>query len=99
MKTMELMPEVIQAVAVDGYYVYAYLNDGTVHRFDVWPLIRRGGVFKPLENMQLLKDTLTTINGTVAWDLEGNRNPEKCIDIDPFAIKDSPIVADPIANF
>ena len=41
---------------------------------------------------------MTVLNGTVAWDLEGNRDETRCIDIDPFTVYDSPVVKDPLDN-
>ena len=43
-------PEVYQAVAGNNYTVYAYLNDGSVREFDVKPLIKKGGIFKKIED-------------------------------------------------
>ena len=74
--------------------VYAYMNDGSVRKFDVKPLIKKGGVFKKIEDKEIFKNTLTVLNGTVAWDIAGNRNRYKCIDIDPMTIFKSPVVPD-----
>ena len=60
-------PEVYQAVAGKDYTVYAYMNDGSVRKFDVKPLIKKGGVFKKIEDKEIFKNTLTVLNGTVAW--------------------------------
>lgn len=74
--------------------VYAYLCDGSVREFDVKPLIEQGGIFKKIENESIFRDTLTVLNGTVAWDIAGNRNEYECIDIDPMTIFKCPIVSD-----
>lgn len=87
-------PEVYQAVAGKNYMVYAYLNDGSVREFDAAPLIKQGGVFKKIEDETIFRNTLTVLNGTVAWDIAGNRNEYECIDIDPMAIFKSRIVPD-----
>ena len=39
---------------------------------------------------------MTVMNGSVAWDLEGNRDATKCIDIDPFVLYEAPVVKDPL---
>lgn len=85
-------PEIYQAVAGKNYMVYAYLNDGSVREFDVKPLINQGGVFQKIEDETIFRDTLTILNGTVAWDIAGNRNEYECIDIDPMTIFKCPIV-------
>ena len=79
----ELSPEE-QEEDVYKRQVYAYMNDGSVRKFDVKPLIKKGGVFKKIEDKEIFKNTLTVLNGTVAWDIAGNRNIYKCIDIDPM---------------
>ena len=90
------MPEVLQAVAGEGNMVYAYFNDGTVRRYDMSELLTRGGVFTQLRDRKVFVDALTVMNGSVAWDLEGNRDATKCIDIDPFVLYESPVVKDPL---
>ena len=87
-------PEVYQAVAGEDYTVYAYMNDGAVRRFDMKPLIEKGGVFQCLGDETLFREKLTVIGYTVAWDIAGNRDEEQCLDLDPFAIQASPVVDD-----
>lgn len=87
-------PEIYQAVAGKNYMVYAYLSDGSVRAFDVKPFIKQGGIFKKIEDQTIFRDTLTVLNGTVAWDIAGNRNEYECIDIDPFTIFQCPIVSE-----
>jgi len=89
-------PQVLQAVPTDDFGVYAYFNDGSVRYVDVKPKIQPGTVFEPLRDISTFKSKLAVINDTVAWDMGGNRNPEKCIDLDPFVIFESPAVADPL---
>ena len=90
-------PKVLQAIPTDNYGVYAYFNDGSVRLFDVKPLLKSGTVFEPLQNIDYFKSKLAIINNTVAWDLGGNRDSRKCIDLDPFVLFGQPIVADPLA--
>ena len=90
-------PKVLQVVPTDDYSVYAYFNDGTVRLFNAKPLIKPGTVFEPLQDISLFKAKLAVINDTVAWDMGGNRNPRKCIDLDPFVIFEQPAVGDPLA--
>jgi len=47
-------------------------------------------------NLQTFKEKLAVINDTIAWDMGGNRDTYKCIDIDPFSICKNPPVADPL---
>ena len=57
-------------------------------------IIKKGGVFRKIEDKEIFKNTLTVLNGTVAWDIAGNRNIYKCIDIDPMTIFKLPAVPD-----
>ena len=83
---------VVQAVPGDNYTVYAYFNDGSVRLADIKPLISQGGVFAKLQDEQVFRETLTVMNHAVAWDLEGNRDATKCIDIDPCTMYESSII-------
>jgi hypothetical protein len=87
-------PEIFQTIAGENFVVYAYMNDGSVREFDVKPLIKQGGIFEKIKDEAVFKRTLTVLNGTVAWDIAGNRNEYECIDIDPMTIFKCPTVPD-----
>ena len=96
---MDYEPMVVQAVAGDNQTVYAYFTDGTVRLADIKPLIQQGGVFSLLKEDSFFHDRLTVMNGAVAWDVSGDRDETKCIDLDPYEMYDhSPIVSDPLAD-
>ena len=90
-------PVVVQALVGPDYTVYAYFSDGSIKRYDMKPLIAKGGVFEPLKDKSFFSGRLTVLNSTIAWDVGGNYDPTKCIDIDPFEVYDSPSVLDPLA--
>jgi len=92
------MPQVLQVLPTDNFEVYAYLNDGSVRLYDVKPLLKKNTVFESLMDIQTFKDKLAVINHTIAWDMGGNRDPYKCIDIDPLAIFEKAPVADPLTE-
>ena len=95
---MEYMPIVIQTLAGVDYTVYVYFDDGTVRLFDAKNLIHRGGVFEPLKNEEMFKTCLTVLNDTVAWDMDGTRSTETCLDLDPIELYETcPVVQDPLA--
>lgn len=89
-------PEVVQALAGEGYTVYAYFSDGTIHKFDVEPLVEKGGIFSRLKDRTFFVEQLTVLNSTVAWDLSGCFDPANCIDIDPFVVYEGEQVPDPL---
>lgn len=92
----EIFPKVVQAVAGDGYTVYAYMLDGTVRLLDVSKLVAQGGIFERLKERSFFENALTVMNDTVAWDLSGCFDKSNCIDIDPFTVAECPVVADPL---
>lgn len=94
----QYFPEVVQALAGKDYQVYAYFSDGSIHLFDMKPLIRKGGVFSELENKEFFTSRLTVMNATIAWDLSGHFDPANCIDIDPFTVYHSKRVEDPLES-
>ena len=94
----QFWPKVVQVLPTDDFRVYAYFNDGSVRLIDVRPLIQVKTVFAPLANIQTFKDRLAIINETVAWDLGGNRDPRKCVDLDPFVIFEQPAVDDALKD-
>ena len=94
---MEYFPEVVQAVAGEDFCVFAYFSDGSVRKYDVKPLIAAGGVFERLADETFFREQLTVMNGTVAWDVTGNRNECRCIDLDPFTVLENAVVVpDPL---
>lgn len=90
-------PQVLQVVPTDDYKVYAYFNNGSIKMVDVKPMIKPGTVFEPLADIDFFKSKAAVINDTVAWDTGGNRDPTKCLDLDPFVIFGLPDAEDPLA--
>lgn len=94
----DYFPVVVQAVPGEGRNVYAYFSDGSTHLFDMSHLIAQGGVFAPLQDADYFRERLTVMNDTIAWDVSGCFDPTQCIDIDPFAVYEAPVVTDPLAE-
>ena len=96
---MDMIPKVTQVVTGENYTVYTYFHDGTVRLFDARPLLEQGGVFLPLRDMDFFRNRLTVMNDTVAWDMDGTRDPRTCVDLDPCEIYETcPIVDDPLQD-
>lgn len=77
-----MIPEIVQVYPTKEYKVYVYFEDGKIVCYDVKPLLDKG-VFSPLKDIDLFIDRCTIINGTLAWDMTGDRDPQRCIDIAP----------------
>ena len=89
---MEYFPEVVQVIAGDEFAVVAYFS----RQYDVSPHIG-DGIFGPLQDREVFVERLTVMNGTVAWDIEGNRDESRCIDLDPIVVYEgSMVVPDPL---
>ncbi|MBU5232763.1 DUF2442 domain-containing protein [[Eubacterium] rectale] len=54
-------------------------------------------IFKPLKDISVFTDTCTVMNDTLAWDIGGNRDACKCIDIDPDTLYELPYCKEKIA--
>lgn len=59
------MPQVLQVIAVpgDGYLILLYFDDGSIHQYDVAPLLDQP-VFRPLRDRALFRRTLTPAPAT-----------------------------------
>lgn len=82
----EYIPQVVQAVALDDFKIKVYFHDGHIRIFDMKPLLDCGEVFEPLKDPVFFRERLTVLNKTAAWDIAGNYDPTKCVDIDPETI-------------
>lgn len=78
------IPSVVQACANPDYTITVFFDDGKVVRYDIKPLLSRGGVFETLKNKDFFREAITVLNGTVAWSrtLDGR----DCIDLDPVVL-------------
>lgn len=83
-----MIREICQVKPAKGRKVDCYFTTGHVRRFDMSALLKPncGPVFQPLRNRKTFLSTMTVMNGTLAFDVAGNRNEYKCVDIDPETI-------------
>ena len=88
--------DIVQVVPYEDYTVQVYFEDGKIVSFDVKPLLEKP-VFQPLRDRKIFFDTCTIMNNTLAWDLSGNRDAARCVDIDPDMLYGLENVADSIA--
>lgn len=92
----EYFPIVVQVVPQDDYTVYVYFDNGKIVLYDIKDKLNKT-LFEPLKQIDTFKSTCTVLNNTLAWDIEGNRNKSKCIDIDPLTLYELPSVQEKIA--
>ena len=82
--------DIVQVIPYEDYKVYVYFEDGKIVCYDMKPLLEKP-VFWPLKDINVFMERCTILNSTLAWDLTGERDVEKCIDIDPemlYSLKD-----------
>ena len=77
-----MFSKVVQVYPTDDYKVYLYFVDGKIKLYDASELVQRG-IFRQLSDKEKFVRTCTVINGTLAWDLGGKRDPYECLDLDP----------------
>ena len=91
-----MFPEIVQVVPNENYTVTVYFEDGKIVLYDAAQLLAKE-IFQPLKDKNIFINTCTIINDTLAWDLEGNRDSSKCIDIDPETLYSLQAMEDRIA--
>lgn len=73
--------QVIQVLPTKEYKVYVYFADGKIKLYDASGLVEKG-IFRKLKDIDLFIKSCTVINGTLAWDITGNRDASECLDLD-----------------
>jgi len=91
-----MFPEIVQVVPSEITQLQFISEDGKIVLYDVSPLLEKE-IFRPLIDKNIFVNTCTIINDTLAWDLEGNRDTSKCIDIDPETLYSLQAIEDRIA--
>ena len=90
-------PEVVQVVPEPDYHVLVYFNDGKIVEKDMRDSMQ-GPIFDPLHDPAIFRDACCVMNGTLAWDVSGKRDPRDVVDIDPVVLHALPSVNDKWAN-
>ena len=91
-----MFPKVVQVIPMENYSVYVYFEDSKIVCYDMLQMIEKE-VFRPLKDITVFKEACTVMNDTLAWDIGGNRDNTKCLDIDPDTLYDLPMEAEKIA--
>lgn len=77
--------KIVQVVPTKEHTVYVYFEDGKIVCYDVKPFLSKG-VFTVLQDIDFFMNSCTIMNDTLAWDVTGDRDETKCIDIDPCTL-------------
>lgn len=85
--------QVVQVAPQPNFTVYVYFDDGAIRLYDMNSLLHQG-VFTQISQPGVFISLCTVINDTLAWDVGGNRDPYRCIDIDPEQIYEQGLVVE-----
>lgn len=77
----EYVPQIYMAIPAGAKKVDCYFTNGAVRRYDVNRAIRLGGVFAPLRNQRTFERSMLVMDGVLAFDLTGKRDPYDVVDI------------------
>ena len=77
---MDYTPDIVQVVPHEDYTVSVYFCDGKIvlYRPDM-----SKGIFTKLQDRDFFIGRCMILNDTLEWDVTGDRDETKCIDIDP----------------
>ncbi len=92
----QYFPSVVQVVPFEDYTIDIYFDNGKIVLYDIKPFLEEG-IFHKLKDINIFMNTCTVLNGTLAWDLTGERDESKCIDIDPETLYSLPETSERIA--
>ena len=90
------MPFQVSIHTHEDYTVTVYFCDGKIVTYDARPKLDQG-VFQALKDISFFIKNCKIMNDTLAWDLTGNNDPSRCIDIDPDYLYGLEYAEDPIA--
>lgn len=93
-----MFPKVVQVIPMENYSVYVYFEDGKIVCYDMIQMIEKE-VFRPLKDITVFKEACTVMNDTLAWDIGGNRDNTKCLDIALDTLYDLLMAAEKIALY
>lgn len=76
--------EIKQVFPAERNKVYCLCGDENFRIYDATELVELGyGVFENFKDPTFFYDRCGVINNTLAWDTIGDKNPYKCIDVNP----------------
>ena len=81
-----LRPRIFQVEPNADFTVNVYFDDGTVKLYDANPLIKKGGIYTLLGDLEFFTNRCVIMNNSLAWDVSGNWDPTECIDVCPDLI-------------
>ena len=94
-----MRPRLFQVIPTDDYLVYLYYDNGEIRLFDCRWILEESGVYERIKEPAKFRELCTIMNGTLAWDTSGVRDPYRCIDLCPDTVyQDSVPSKDPLRH-
>ena len=81
-----LRPRIFQVEPNHDFTVNVFFDDGTIKKYDANLLIKKGGIYSVLSDIDFFINKCVIMNNTLAWDVSGNWDTTNCIDICPDLI-------------
>jgi Protein of unknown function (DUF2442) len=95
---MMMLHAVVQVLPTSDFKVYVYFEDGKIKLCDLSHLIGKG-VFQQISDPKVFIEKCSVMNHTLAWDMGGNFDASKCLDVDPETLyRDGIDVVDPLST-
>lgn len=92
-----IRPRLFQVLPREDFSVVLYYDNGEVRVYDCRWVLEAKSVFEQIKETPRFLELCTIMNGTLAWDTSGDRDPHNCIDICPDTVyQDSVKTADPL---
>jgi hypothetical protein len=83
-----VIPDVEQVIATNNYELIIYFHTGHIKIYDCkWILnMSDDTVFAPLKDFNTFVNSLTVLNNTVAWTIDGSYSSRTCVDLDSLVL-------------
>ena len=79
-------PKLYQVYPREDYTVVLFYDNGEIRLYGCGWIKTKTGVFEQIKEMPIFRELCTVMNGTLAWDISGERDPYNCIDICPDTV-------------
>lgn len=79
-------PKLFQVFPQEDYTVVLFYDNGEIRLYDCGWIKTEPGIFEKIREMSKFRELCTVMNGTLAWDISGTRDPYNCIDICPDTV-------------
>jgi hypothetical protein len=80
---INMRPKLYQVVPFDDFSVVLFYDNGEIKKYDCSWVLKEDGIFNNIHSATDFKSKCCIMNNTLAFDIAGNFDTTKCIDICP----------------